>query len=444
MTSTLERARAVTRAPSVQPPTDLPRLLAGWYEQRRPAALGDHLARYGALPLVRPSRAEELVEVIEAAGLTGRGGAGFPTYRKLRAVREANRRPIVVANGVEGEPASAKDRLLLSVAPHLVLDGAVLAAMAVGADEVLVCVPRGPRSSLSAIERALAERERGRVDPVRIRAHALPARYVAGEETAVVNWLNGGPAKPTATPPRPFERGVRSRPTLVQNVETLAHIALIARFGAGWFRGVGTGSDPGSLLVSVSGAVSRPAVLEVPQGVPIGRVVAAFGLEQAPQAVLVGGYFGAWLPWHEAASLPLTQGDLRAAGGALGAGIVAILPPEACGLCETTRIAAYLAGQSARQCGPCKNGLPAIARDLAQVCHGSDPSARERALRRMRQIEGRGACRHPDGAVRLIRSALRTFSEHVDWHERHGACAGMHHTPLLPGPSRSHTEEPWR
>jgi NADH:ubiquinone oxidoreductase subunit F (NADH-binding) len=444
MTSTLERARVGSRAPSVQPPTDLPRLLAGWYEQRRPAALGDHLDRYGALPLARPDRADELVELIEAAGLTGRGGAGFPTHRKLRAVREPRRRPIVVANGVEGEPASAKDRLLLSVAPHLVLDGAVLAAAAVGADEVHVCVPRGARSSLQSLERALAERERDRIDPVRIRAHTLPARYVAGEETSVVNWLNGGPAKPTATPPRPFERGVRGRPTLIQNVETLAHVALIARFGAAWFRGVGTADAPGSLLVSVSGAVSRPAVLEVPQGTTIGRVVAAFGLEQAPQAVLVGGYFGAWHPWHEATSLPLTQADLRSAGGALGAGIVAVLPPDACGLCETTRIAAYLAGQSARQCGPCQHGLPAIARDLAQVCHGSDPEARERAMRRMRQIEGRGACRHPDGAVRLVRSALRAFSEHVEWHERYGRCAGMQRTPLLPGPSRSSAEEPWR
>jgi NADH:ubiquinone oxidoreductase subunit F (NADH-binding) len=294
------------------------------------------------------------------------------------------------------------------------------------------------------VERALAERALGGRDRVRIHVHALPARYVAGEETAVVHWLNGGPAKPTTTPPRPFERGVGGRPTLIQNVETLAHLALIARFGASWFRGVGTADDPGSLLVSVSGAVTRPAVLEVPLGVRIGRIVAAFGLEVEPQAALVGGYFGAWLPWREAVDLPLTRAHLRAAGGSIGAGIVAVLPPDSCGLCETTRIAAYLATQSARQCGPCQHGLPAIARDLAQLCHGSDPAARERAVRRMREVEGRGACRHPDGAVRLIRSALHTFSEHVGWHERHGACAGMHRTPLLPGPSRSSNEESWR
>jgi NADH:ubiquinone oxidoreductase subunit F (NADH-binding) len=439
MTSTAFRTRTGTR--HVEPPADLPRLLAGWHEERRPATLGDHLDRHGAPPT---GHAGELVDVVEAAGLTGRGGAGFPTHRKLRAVCEGRRRPIVVANGVEGEPASAKDRLLLSVAPHLVLDGAVLAALAVGADEVHVCVPRGPRSSLSTVDHAIAERALAGLDPVPIRVHSLPARYVAGEETSLVNWLNGGPAKPTATPPRPFERGVHGRPTLIQNIETLAHLALIARFGADWFRRAGTPDSPGSLLLSVSGAASRPAVLEMPQGTTIGRVVAAFGPAQAPQAVLVGGYFGAWLPWQEATALPLTQEAVRAAGGALGAGILAILPVEACGLCETTRIAAYLAGQSARQCGPCGHGLPAIARDLAEVCRGSDPAARERALRRMRQIEGRGACRHPDGTVRLIRSALDTFSEHVEWHERHGACAAMYRTPLLPCPTRAHGEEPWR
>lgn len=185
-------------------------------------------------------------------------------------------------------------------------------------------------------------------------------------------------------------------------------------------------------------------MLEAPQGTTIGRIVAAFGPEAAPQAVLVGGYFGAWLPWHKATTLPLTQAAVRAAGGALGAGILATLPPHACGLCETTRIAAYLARQSARQCGPCQHGLPAIARDLAEVCRGSDQAARGRAIRRMEQIDGRGACRHPDGAVRLIRSALDTFSEHVEWHERHGACAAMHRTPLFPGPTRAHAEEPWR
>ena len=421
------------------PTLERTRLLAAWSEQRRPASLADHAARYGELPRGAPG----LIAEVEASGLAGRGGAGFPTHRKLRAVREG-RRPIVVVNGVEGEPASAKDRLLLSVAPHLVLDGAVLAAEAVGADAVHVCVPRGARSPLAAVERALDERRAIGLDRVTISLWAVPARYVAGEETALVHWLNGGEAKPTMTPPRPFERGVRGRPTLIQNVETLAHLALIARFGAEWFRREGTAAEPGTLLLSISRPDQRIAVLETAMGTPLRQVVARCGLETEPQAVLVGGYFGSWHAYDTAVDLQLTQADLRATGGALGAGILAMLPPEACGLCETARVARYLADQSAGQCGPCALGLPAIAKDLALLCHGRDPGARARALGRMRQIEGRGACRHPDGAVRLVRSALDVFAEHVDWHERHGPCAGMYRTPILPASIRSDPEEPWR
>jgi NADH:ubiquinone oxidoreductase subunit F (NADH-binding) len=441
MTPTAQHER-LRRARPIDAPGGVPRLLAGWYDEGVPAGLADHVARFGELPA--RGRSDGLIDELEAAGLAGRGGAGFPTHRKLRSVLGTRRRPIVVANGMEGEPASAKDRFLLSVAPHLVLDGAVLAARAVGADDVHVCIPRGPRSTRAVLERALEERRILARDGVRIHVWTLPPRYVSGEETSVVNWLNGGPAKPTMTPPRPFERGVAGRPTLLQNVETLAHIALIARFGASWFRRLGTAAEPGSMLLSVSRPDERIAVLETPLGTPIGQVLSVCHLETEPQAILVGGYFGSWLPYADAARLPLTQATLRASGGALGAGILAILPPEACGLCETARVARYLAGQSARQCGPCTLGLPAVARDLALLCHGRDPDARSRALRRMRQIEGRGACRHPDGTVRLVRSALDVFSEHVTWHEQHGPCAGMYRTPILPAGSRADADEGWR
>jgi NADH:ubiquinone oxidoreductase subunit F (NADH-binding) len=424
-------------------PHGVPRLLAGWHDERTPATLERHVARYGSLA-DSPHSAADVIGEIQRSGLSGRGGAGFPTHRKLRATLAGRRRPVVIANGMEGEPASAKDRFLLSVAPHLVLDGAAVAATAIGADRVHICVPRGARSSLAPIERAIGERLRAGGDRIGFEVNALPARYVAGEETSLVNWLNGGPAKPTTTPPRPFERGVRGRPTLVQNVETLAHLALIARFGADWFRREGTEDEPGSLLLSITRAEQKIAVFETALGTTIGTIVSACRLEAPPQAVLVGGYFGAWISFEGAERLPLTQAHLRAAGGALGAGILALLPAAACGLCETARVARYLAWQSAHQCGPCELGLPAVARDLALLCHGRDADARTRALHRMRQIEGRGACRHPDGTVRLIRSALEVFSEHVGWHERHGPCPGMERTPLLPAHGRADAEEPWR
>jgi NADH:ubiquinone oxidoreductase subunit F (NADH-binding) len=440
MSATVQRDLIRQRSPA-HGPAGLPRLLGGWYDERAPASLRRHTERYGAIP--RLAR-EPLIDELESSGLAGRGGAGFPTHRKVRAVLAGNRSPIIVANGMEGEPASSKDRFLLAVAPHLVLDGAVLAARAVGADEIHLCVSRNPRTPSASLERALEERRILGQDGVDVRLWSLPPRYVAGEETAIVNWLNGGPAKPTMTPPRPFERGVGGRPTLLQNVETLAHVALIARFGAAWFRRMGTATEPGSMLLSVLCPDGSTAVHEAALGTTVERALVACQLVERPQAVLIGGYFGSWFSYADASALPLTHGDLRAAGGSLGAGILAALPPDACGLCETARVARYLAGQSARQCGPCELGLPAVARDLALLCHGRDPSARSRALERMRVIQGRGACRHPDGTIRLVRSALEVFAEHVGWHERHGPCAGMHRVPILPAGSRAADDEAWR
>ena len=296
------------------------------------AGLVDHLRRLG--PARHLGRA--LIAEVEQSGLRGRGGAGFPTAVKMEAVRShgarllAGRTPIVVANGTEGEPLSAKDKTLLVHAPHLVLDGMVAAARAVGADEAVVCVERGTPTVAQILRRAIGER--GHLDDgITLRVATTPARYVVGEETALVNWLNGGDAKPTFTPPRPFERGVGRRPTLVDNVETLAHVALIERFGARWWREVGTADDPGSMLVTLTG-VDRPGVYEVPLG-----TVAQVGAPQRGRArrhagVLVGGYFGTWLTARQAAMVTLSSADLKAMGAGLGCGAIAALHSDTCPL----------------------------------------------------------------------------------------------------------------
>jgi len=204
-----------------------PRVLAGARPDGAPVDLAAHLARYGPLPAGR-----ELIAEVEASGLQGRGGAGFPTARKLAAVAGGRGRAIVVANGVEGEPISGKDRTLLRQVPHLVLDGVALAAAAVGARRAIVAVGAGAQREREILARALAERRHARLERLQLSLEAVPQRFVAGEETALVGWLDGRAAAPTFTPPRPFERGVGGAPTLVQNAETLAHVALIARHGA--------------------------------------------------------------------------------------------------------------------------------------------------------------------------------------------------------------------
>jgi NADH:ubiquinone oxidoreductase subunit F (NADH-binding) len=375
------------------------RLLAGWQQTGKPADFAEHRARYGPLP-----RVDALIDLVEAAGLRGRGGAGFPTAVKLRAVAAGRRTPVVLANGCESEPVSRKDHALLSVAPHLVFDGAQLAARAVGAGSVLLCVHRGdPLAASVAV--ALAQR---RGDPVPTTIVEVPARFVASQEAALVNFVNTGLAKPTTAPPRPFERGVRGKPTLVDNVETLANIALIARDGA----------PASSMLVTVEGAVRAGGVREVDLGGTLGAVLAAAGGETEPlQAVLTGGYGGNWVPYPAAAGLPLTHNEMR------GVGLMLALPMRACGITETAAILRYLAEESARQCGPCMFGLPAIAQDFALLATGrADPATSHRLRGRLGVINGRGACAHPDGAVRLAASALRVFERDAHQHATGRLC----------------------
>ncbi len=399
-----------------------------------PSSWAEHEERYGALPELT-GHSRSLLAAIEQSGLRGRGGAGFPTAVKLRAVA-SRRSPIVVANGTEGEPASAKDKVLLRQNPHLVIDGVLAAMTAVGAREATIAVSQEAHASRAALEAALTERVRfARA----IRVAAVPERFVAGEESALVHWLNGGDAKPTLTPPRPFERGVRGRPTLVQNVETLANIGLIARYGADWFRQTGTAEEPGTVLVTVGGAVRRPGVVEVALGAPFRRLVELTGgVTSQPQALLTGGYFGTWIAAAGNLDTPLSERGLRPLGAALGARTIVLLASNACGVAESARVVRYLAGESAGQCGPCVHGLPAVANAMEAIARGGSAAttALDRLPRLSAQIARRGACAHPDGALRFVDSALTVFANEIS-HHLVGRCTAQHAEPVLPTPAHS-------
>ena len=379
-------------------------------------SLAAHRARLGPLPSVSSS---ELITELEASGLLGRGGAGFPVGRKWRAVAErSSGGAVVLANGAEGEPLSLKDRSLMAGRPHLVIDGALLAARAVGAEDIIFYVGVEHAAADAALRQALAERRselRGRARVVR-----APAGYVSGEESAAVHFVNAGDARPTTTPPRPFERGVDGRPTLVQNVESLALAALIARRGYAWYQGLGHGRACGIALLTVSGAVNHAGVYEVELGSTLGdAATAAGGLRGEVQAVLLGGYFGGWAESDQQWGLPLDAHSMRARGLALGCGVVHFLPAPGCGVEATARIMTYLASQSARQCGPCVFGLAAIAEATRRLA-GRSPQAQdlERIVRWSGQLTGRGACRHPDGAVALLQSGLQLFADDFAAHQR--------------------------
>jgi NADH:ubiquinone oxidoreductase subunit F (NADH-binding) len=361
----------------------------------------------GAVGPVPTFTGGQLIGRLEVANLLGRGGAGFPVGRKWRAVAErAQGRAVVLANGAEGEPLSAKDRTLMVARPHLVIDGAVLAAEAVGAPDIIFYVGAAHHAAEAAIRQGLGERSNQLKQHVRV--VPAPPGYVAGEESAAVHFINAGDARPTTTPPRPFERGVDGRPTLVQNVESLAMAALIARE-----------VERKTGLVTVSGSIRNPGVREIDLENTLGDVVtAAGGLAREPQAVLLGGYFGCWAAIDEVWALPIEPQSLRNRGLTFGCGVVHFLAEDACGVEATARIATYLASQSARQCGPCVFGLSAIGECLRRLAARSPQASDvDRLTRWSGQLEGRGGCKHPDGAAGLLRSALGVFADDFKAHQ---------------------------
>jgi len=306
-------------------------------------------------------------------------------------------------------------------------------------------VERSAHQALDAVAHAIMERQAAQLDPVSFRLLEVPGRYVAGEASAVVNFVNSGVAKPQFVPPRMSERGVGGQPTLVQNVETLAHLALIARYGADWFRRLGTADDPGSTLVTVAGAVGRPGVAEIELGTTLGStILAAGGPTQQLAAVLVGGYYGTWFRAADVWDLPLTQGALHGVGGSLGCGLVYAFPAQACGLIASARVARYLADESAGQCGPCVYGLRALADNLTHLATETADRATLQKLRKYCDIVvGRGACHYPDGVVDFIRSVLDVFAGEISRHQHDGRCRSGE-TPRLPIPAAAHRDWSWR
>jgi NADH:ubiquinone oxidoreductase subunit F (NADH-binding) len=355
---------------------------------------------------------DELIAVVEEAGLTGRGGAGFPTARKLHALRTAGRAPVVVGNAMEGEHLSRKDALLLESAPRLLVDGLDILGDALGARRRILAV--GPGKDSRAVRAAVSRGSRTEVLD-------LLGGFVSGQESALVRRLDGRPGVPADTLVPVYVTGVGGRPTLVVNAETLAQLALLARFGAAWFRSQGTPEDPGTFLATLTGSsprvVPHPGVVELARGTPLRDALSAGSVPvHEVGAVLVGGYHGAWLP-STAIDVPLSRGGLAPFGASPGAGVLHVLDRAHCPLVASASIAGYLAQESAGQCGPCVNGLPRMADTLTRLAGLHADRRLVTEVERLRAlVTGRGACAHPDGTARFVASTMRTFGPHVDAH----------------------------
>jgi NADH:ubiquinone oxidoreductase subunit F (NADH-binding) len=375
----------------------------------------------------RRNRLGQLTYALERADVNGRGGAGFPTATKLRAVAAQRGTPAIIVNAAEGEPLSQKDRYLLTSRTDTVLDGALAAASALNADEIVIAIDQRMRAEAAAIDRAVQSRPDLRRRGLRTSVQTVPSGYVTGQETALIAALAGGEPKPTLTPPYPFERGRRGRPTLVSNAETYSHIGRVAR-----------GTYDGTRLVTVAGAVREPGLIEItPDTTMAGVMQSAGGITETVQAVLLGGYGGTWTTLADVASLPLDEHVLREHRLTLGAGIVFLLGGSSCPVAEVARVTAWMTAESAGQCGPCVHGLAAIAGALEDLTIQGDRFRTLSQIRRWSEmVEHRGACAHPDGVARFVTTALAVFAAEFDEHVDHGACGRCGDSTALPTPPR--------
>jgi NADH:ubiquinone oxidoreductase subunit F (NADH-binding) len=389
-----------------------PRLLAG-------AAADPDLALHRRLwPTIPPVSADDLVALAEESRLLGRGGAGFPFHRKLATALSSGRRRGVVVNAAEGEPGSAKDAALLVTVPHLVLDGAELVARALECPLVIVIVPVERPAVAETLRAAIAERPD---KAVRYRLIPTEGSFVGGQSRAVVELVEGRPNLPVTSWAPEAVSGIGGRPTLLSNAETYAQVAVIAALGADRYVRAGLPDEPGTALLTVAGDGPSGAVVEVPYGVELGRVLEYCGYA-LDGPVIVGGYHGTWLPAEAIMRCRVSRADLGRVGATLGAGVILPLDASSCPVEVTAQIVEYLVGHSAGRCGPCRNGLPALAESLNRLARGGDRSTSTRIKELAGLVTGRGACAHPDGTVRLVRSLYRSFPHEIDAHE-HRRCA---------------------
>jgi NADH:ubiquinone oxidoreductase subunit F (NADH-binding) len=382
--------------------------------------LGRHRRSWPEPGKVSTSR---LISDVRQAQLTGRGGAEFPFWRKLEATVDSGRRRELVVNAAEGEPASAKDSSLMTAVPHLVLDGAEIVAEALGVRTVHVVVPGERPTVIEAVRRAVDERAAGR-HSLQFEVHPTTGRFVGGQSRAVMELLSGRENLPVTARQPEAVSGFRGKPTLVSNAETLAQLAALRAIGFEEYAGLGTSAEPGTRVLSVAADGPGGVVLEVPHGEHLVNVLHRCGYEPG-HPVLMGGYHGTWLSAQQAWYSTLSPAGLGQFGARIGAGVVLPMLPGDCPVTYTAQIVSYLARRRAQRCGPCTNGLPALAQACERLAAPGRSPDTGTLLPRLRQlcslVSGRGACAHPDGTARLVLSMLDTFEEEALAHA-HGDC----------------------
>ncbi|WP_324717465.1 NADH-quinone oxidoreductase subunit NuoF [Carboxydochorda subterranea] len=384
---------------------------------------------------VRELSPEQVHKEVSDSGLRGRGGAGFPTGRKWSFLPKDGRPRYLICNADESEPGTFKDRLLLERNPHLVIEGIMLAGYAIGAAKAFIYLRGEFRQAYEVLSRALAEaRQRGYVGSrvlgsdfsLEIVVHRGAGAYICGEETGLLNSLEGRRGEPRLKPPFPAVVGLYGMPTVVNNVETLACIPSIVDRGARWFASIGTPTSPGPKIFSVSGRVRRPGNYELPLGVPLRTLLfdVAGGLEpgRRVKAVQPGGGSSAVLTEAQL-DVPLDYESIAKAGSMLGSGAVIVLDDRDCIVQAARILAEFYAHESCGQCTPCREGLHWAARILARIEAGRGRPGDIEVLQSLPgNIAGRTICPLSDAGVGFLQSSLKYFMDEYRAHVTLGRC----------------------
>jgi NADH:ubiquinone oxidoreductase subunit F (NADH-binding)/NADH:ubiquinone oxidoreductase subunit E len=381
-----------------------------------PHAVPDYPALREALSL----GSDGVWELVTASGLRGRGGAYFPVGAKWETARNTPaEKKFLLVNAEEGEPGIYKDRHLLEGDPHRVVEGVLIAALGVGATDVVIFVNGEAKLSQERLLAALAQARRVGATQVPVEVRLGGGGYVLGEETALINAIHGQRAEPLARPPFPAVSGLQSSPTVINNVESLANLPDIILNGADWFRSVGSAATPGTKLVSLAGAVRYPGLYEVPLGTPLAMILAEYGggPSSALAALLVGGPSGSILPVSLLDTLFDVQ-PLQAVGGILGAGGIVLLPMTACVVDAVRQLVAYNARESCGKCTPCREGTVRLLNEFDEL--GPDSLHTINELNDV--LAFASLCGLGQMAPNPVRALMKHFPDEVDEHVR-GHCA---------------------
>jgi NADH-quinone oxidoreductase subunit F len=400
--------------------------------------LEDYRARggYEALAKAIKEAPEQLIGEVSAAGLRGRGGAAFPTAKKWAFTRECGEQPhYLVMNGGEDEPGSKKDRLLMENLPHLVIEGVILAAYAIGAPQAYLYVNANYEAAINSMGDALAQAKKGGYCgesilgsnfAVDIELVPAPHNYVAGEDTAVLEVIEGKKALPRQKPPFPVTVGLFGKPTSVNNVETLANVPPIILRGARWFRQFGTDDSTGTMIFSLDEDVARPGIYELPFGTPLRYLIEQCGggmrNGKKIKAIMPAAPSSAFLP-ADKIDTPLDHNSMREAGSGLGCGVVRLIAEGSCIVEEVLKISEFFTAECCGQCPACRmetNTLTALLKKLQQGQGG--PAILEQFGKVVAFNKGKGLCNLIAMPGPPIESALRLFPGDFQAHLTTGQC----------------------